>query len=36
MFGLRNELVYHILILHLFVWFVEWNKLIHHHLIHHS
>jgi hypothetical protein len=35
-FGLRNELLHHLLTSHFFVWFVEWNGLIHHHLIHHS
>jgi hypothetical protein len=35
-FGLRNELVHHLLTPHFFVWFVEWNELIHHHLIPHS
>lgn len=34
MFGLRNELVSHLF--SLFVWFVEMNELIHHHLISHS
>jgi hypothetical protein len=33
MFGLRNELVHHLLTPHFFVWFVKWNELIHHHLI---
>jgi hypothetical protein len=32
-FGLRIEIVHHLLTPHLFVWFVEWNVLIHHHLI---
>jgi hypothetical protein len=35
-FGLRIELVHHLLIPHFFVWFVEWNVLIHHHPIPHS
>jgi hypothetical protein len=35
-FGLRNNLVQHLLAPHFFVWFVEWNGLIHHHLIPHS
>ena len=35
-FGLRNELVHHLLIPHFFVWFVEWNRLMHHHLIPHK
>jgi hypothetical protein len=30
-FGLRNKLVHHLLVPYFFVWFVEWNKLIHHH-----
>jgi hypothetical protein len=33
-FGLSNELVYHLLTS--FVWFVEWNEVIHHYLIPHS
>jgi hypothetical protein len=33
-FGLRNKLVHHLS--SLFVWFVEKNELIHHHLISHS
>jgi len=32
-FGLRSELAHHLLTPHFFVWFVEWNGLIHHHLI---
>jgi hypothetical protein len=32
-FGLRNEVVNHILTPQIFVWFVEWSELIHHHLI---
>jgi hypothetical protein len=35
-FGLRNELVHPLLTPHFFVWFVEWNELIHHHIIPHS
>jgi hypothetical protein len=35
-FGLRNDVVHHLLTPHFFVWFVEWSELIHHHLIHHS
>jgi hypothetical protein len=35
-FGLRNELVHHLPTPQIFVWFVEWNELIHHHLIPHS
>jgi hypothetical protein len=35
-FGLRNDIVYHLLTPHFFVWFVEWSELIHHHLIPHS
>jgi hypothetical protein len=35
-FGLRVELVHYLLTPHFFVWFVEWNELIHHHLIPHS
>jgi hypothetical protein len=35
-FGLRDELVHHLLTPHFFVWFVDWNELIHHHLIPHS
>jgi hypothetical protein len=35
-FGLRNELVHHLLTLHFFVWFMEWIELIHHHLIPYS
>jgi hypothetical protein len=33
LFGLRNELVYHLITPQFFVWFVEWNELIHHHII---
>jgi hypothetical protein len=36
LFGLRNELVHHLLTPNFFVWFVEWNELIHYHLIPHS
>jgi hypothetical protein len=36
LFGLRNELVHHLLTPHFFFWFVEWNELIHHHLIPYS
>jgi hypothetical protein len=36
MFGLRNELLHHLLTPHFFGWFVEWNELVHHHLIPHS
>jgi hypothetical protein len=32
-FSLRNEIVHHLLISHFFVWFVEYNELIHHHFI---
>jgi hypothetical protein len=32
-FGLRNEIVNHILTPQFFVWFVEQSELIHHHLI---
>jgi hypothetical protein len=33
-FGLRNEMVHHLLIPDFFfVWFVEWNRLMHRHLI---
>jgi hypothetical protein len=35
-FGLRNDVVHHLLTPHFFVWFVEWSELIHHHLIPHS
>jgi transposase InsO family protein len=35
-FGLRNDIVHHLLTPHFFVWFVEWSELIHHHLIPHS
>jgi hypothetical protein len=35
-FGLRNEIVHHLLTSHFFVWFVEWSELIYHHLIPHS
>jgi hypothetical protein len=35
-FGLSNELVLHLLTPKFFVWFVEWNELIHHHHIPHS
>jgi hypothetical protein len=35
-FGLRNDVVHHLLIPHFFVWFVEWSELIHHYLIPHS
>jgi hypothetical protein len=34
-FGLRNDITYHLLTPHFFVWFVEWSELIHHHLIPH-
>jgi hypothetical protein len=30
-FGMRNELVHHLFTSHFFVWFAEWNELIHHH-----
>jgi hypothetical protein len=36
LFGLRNDLVHRLLTPHFFVWFVEWIKLIHHHLIPYS
>jgi hypothetical protein len=36
LFGLRNDLVHHLLTLYFFVWFVEWIELIHHHLIPYS
>ena len=32
LFGSRNELFHHFFT-HIFVWFVKWNRLIHHHLI---
>jgi hypothetical protein len=35
-FGLRNDIVHHLLTPHFFVWFVELNELINHHLIPHS
>jgi hypothetical protein len=35
-FGLRIDIVHHLLTPHFFVWFVEWSELIHHHLIPHS
>jgi hypothetical protein len=35
-FGLKNELVHHLLTSHFFVWFVKWIELIHHHLIPYS
>jgi hypothetical protein len=35
-FGLRNKLVHYFPTPYFFVWFVEWNDLIHHHLITHS
>jgi hypothetical protein len=35
LFGLRNEVVHHLLTPHLFVWFVEWNEFIHQHFIPH-
>jgi hypothetical protein len=35
-FGLRNDVVYHLLTPHFFVWFVEWSELIYHHLIPYS
>jgi hypothetical protein len=35
-FGLRNEVVHLLLTPHFFIWFVEWNRLIHHHLISHK
>jgi hypothetical protein len=35
MFGLRNELVRHLLAALFFVWFVECNELIYHHFIPH-
>jgi hypothetical protein len=35
-FGLRNDIVHHLLTPHFFVWFVELSELIHHHLIPHS
>lgn len=31
MFGLRNEVDYHLLTPYIFIWFVECNKLIYHH-----
>jgi len=36
LFGLRSELVHHLLNPNFFVWFVEWNGLIHHRLIAHK
>jgi hypothetical protein len=36
LFGWRIELVHHFLTPHFFVWFVEWNESIHHHLITYS
>jgi hypothetical protein len=33
--GVWFKVVHHLLTSHLFVWFVEWNKLIHHHFIAH-
>jgi hypothetical protein len=35
-FGSRNGIVHHLLTPHFFVWFVEWNELIHHHYISHK
>jgi hypothetical protein len=35
-FGLRNKIVHCLLSSHFFIWFVEWNELIYHHLIPHS
>jgi hypothetical protein len=35
-FGLRNDVVYHLLTPHFFVWFMEWSELIYHHLIPYS
>jgi hypothetical protein len=35
-FGLRNKSIHHLLTPHFFVWFVELNELIHHHLIPHN
>jgi hypothetical protein len=32
-FRLNNEVVHLLLTRHTFIWFVEWNELIHHHLI---
>jgi hypothetical protein len=31
-FGLRNEVIYLLLTPHFFIWFVEYNELIYHHL----
>jgi hypothetical protein len=36
LFGLRIDLVHHLLTPHFFIWFVEWNELIYHHLIPYS
>ena len=36
MFGLRNKLVHYLQIPYFFIWFVKWNRLIHHHLIPHE
>jgi hypothetical protein len=36
LFGLRIELVHHLLTPYFFVWFVEWNESIHHYLITYS
>jgi hypothetical protein len=33
MFGLRNEVVYHLATLHYLVWFIEWNEFFHHYFI---
>jgi hypothetical protein len=32
-FGLRNEVIHLFLTSHFFIWFMEYNELIHHHLI---
>jgi hypothetical protein len=35
-FGLRNEVIHLLLTPHFFIWFVEYNGLIHHHHIPHK
>jgi hypothetical protein len=35
-FGLRNEIVHHLLTPHFLIWFVKWNELIHHYFIPHK
>lgn len=35
-FGLRNEVIYHLLTLYFLVWFMQWNELINHYFIPYS